>query len=228
MRLIRPLIALSALVLLVPAAGCSRQVTGVPRTSSETAPLAVSEDGFGIVVGYDDAPAKIEIYTEPQCTHCADLQRDFGDELAYNITVGTLQVTYRPLTFLDDEDDGYSAIVANALFLATEAIDNSSATGTQFQRFVEELWFNQDPGGEPFSGDELREMAGGAGLPDLVANNVADHKEAVDVLDMEDTNFGLLYDVDPIDTGTPTVFDLNAGEKLDIFDENWLSDLLQS
>ncbi|MDG4663602.1 thioredoxin domain-containing protein [Mycobacterium sp. 236(2023)] len=228
MRLIRPLLVISALALLVPAAGCSSQVTGVPVISSDTVPLAVTEDGFGIVAGFDDAPAKIEIFTEPQCSHCSDLQRDYGDDLAYNITVGALQVTYRPLTFLDEEDDGYSATVANAMFLATEAIDNSAATGTQFQRFVEELWFNQDYGGVPFSAEELSGMATTAGLPDLVANNVGDDKEAVDVIDMEDTNFGLLYDVDPIDTGTPTVYDLDAGEKLDIFDENWLSDLVTS
>ncbi len=228
MRLIRPLAVVAALVLLLPAAGCSKQVTGVPSADPATSPLAVTEDGFGIVAGFDDAPAKIEIYTEPQCSHCADLQRDFGDQLAYHIAVGTLQVTYRPLTFLDDEDDGYSAKVANAMFLATEAVNNSGATGTQFQRFVEELWFNQDPGGEPFSGDELREMATGAGLPDPVADHIAADKEAVDVSDMEGVNFGLLFDVDEIDTGTPTVYDLNAGEKVDIFDEEWLTNLVQS
>ncbi len=51
-------------------------------------PLA--EDGYGIVAGFDDAPVQIEIFTEPQCTHCSDLQRDFGDQLAYYINVGRL------------------------------------------------------------------------------------------------------------------------------------------
>lgn len=228
MRLLRPLALVAALGLLAPAAGCTTQVAGTPRAASAAVPLAVTEDGYGIVAGFDDAPAKIEIFTEPQCTHCADLQRNFGDQLAYNITVGALQVTYRPLTFLDDDYDGYSSTVANAMFLATEAVDNSAATGAQFQRFVEEVWVNQDPGGEPFSGDELREMAAGAGMPDLVADHLADDREGVDIVDMEDANFGLLFDIDRVETGTPTVYDLNAEEKLDIFDDDWLSELVES
>lgn len=228
MHWIRPLATLSAFGLLLTATGCTEQVTGVAQVDATGAPLAVTEDGFGIVAGFDDAPAKIEIYTEPQCTHCGDLQHEFGEQLAYNVTVGALQVTYRPLTFLDDDYDGYSAKVANALFLATEVVDNSAATGTQLQRFVHELWINQDPGGAVFTGAELRDMAVSAGLPDAVADHVAADSEAVDVVEMGDTNFGLLYDIDRVDTGTPTVFDLRAGEKLDIFDDEWLSNLLRS
>src|SRR3546814_10540793 len=67
-------------------------------------------------------------------------------------------VTYRPLTFLDDDYDGYSSKVANALFLAATPTGDTAATGAQFQRFVEELWINQDPGGPGFTGDELRDM----------------------------------------------------------------------
>lgn len=226
MRVIRLLALVSTLGLLVVTSGCAKQVTGVPQAASMTVPLAVSQDGFGIVAGFDDAPTKIEIYTEPQCTHCGDLQRDFGDQLAYQLTVGSLQITYRPLTFLDEEYDGYSATVANAMFLSTEAIDNSAATGSQFQRFVEQLWINQDPGGTPFTGDELHEMATAAGLPGPVADNIGSANEAVDVPEMDDSNFGLLFDIDSVDTGTPTVYDLNADEKLDIHDAEWLNDLI--
>ncbi len=31
-----------------------------------------------------------------------------------------------------------------------------------------------------------------------------------------------------MNTGTPTVYDLNAGEKLDIYDEDWLSKRMAS
>lgn len=227
MRVIRLLALVSALALLVVTPGCARQVTGVPVAASTTVPLAISEDGFGIVAGFDDAPAKIEIYTEPQCTHCGDLQRDFGDQLAYHLTIGSLQITYRPLTFLDDEYDGYSARVANAMFLSTEAIDNSAADGTQFQRFVEQLWINQDPGGPAFSGEELHELAVTAGMPGPVADNIGSDSAAVDVPVMDESNYGLLFDIDSVDTGTPTVYDLTAGEKLDVHDRQWLDDLIR-
>lgn len=226
MRFSRPL-ALIATVALLVGPGCSRAVTGTPNADRVPVPLTVTEDGFGIIAGFDTAPAKIEIYTEPQCTHCGDLQRTHGDELAYYIAVGNLQVVYRPLTFLDDEYDGYSATVANALFAATE-ITEFPTTGTQFQRFVEQLWVNQDPGGQPFAADELRRMAADAGLPGPVADRVADGSEAVDLVDMEDHNFEMLFEVDQITTGTPTVYDVNAAEKLDIADTAWLDDLVAS
>lgn len=71
-------------------------------------------------------------------------------------------------------------------------------------------------------------MASGAGMPDPIANTVARDEEAVDIAEMEDANFGFLFDIDPVQTGTPTVFDLEAGEKLDIYDDDWLDNLVQS
>ena len=225
---------LVSLVGLLAAVGCSRELPGVARPDLTPTPLAVTEDGTGIVAGFDDAPAHIEIFTEPQCTHCRDLQLDFGDQLAYHITVGDLQVTYRPLTFLDAGDNGYSATVANAMFSAAGPVGpsgdsgRSPADGTQFQRFVEELYLNQDPGGAPFSGDELRDMAVSAGMPEAVADQLARDQSAVDIAEMNDTNFVYLVDVDPVQTGTPTVYDLESQEKVDIHADDWLAELVHS
>lgn len=212
--------------------GCSRELPGVAQRDPIAAPLAVTADGTGIAAGFDDATAHIEIFTEPQCTHCRDLQLDFGDQLAYRIAVGDVQVTYRPLTFLDQADAGYSATVANAMFAAVSPggpsgdVGFSPASGTQFQRFVEQLWTNQDPGGPPFSGDELRDMAVAAGMPDAVVDELARDRSAIDIAELNDTNFVYLVDVDPVQTGTPTVYDLDVEEKVDIGDDDWLADLV--
>jgi protein-disulfide isomerase len=228
MRISRAALVIAVIGLLLAVAGCSEQVVGAARPDHTPAPLAVARDGYGIVAGFEEAPAQIEIYTEPQCTHCHDLQEEFGDQLAYNIAVGRLQVTYRPMTFLDDDGGDYSAKVANALFLATEVVGHAATSGTQFQRYVEALWANQDPGGPAFTGKQLKDMAVGAGVPAAVAEHIASDEEAVDARDMEDTNFGFLYDVDPGQTGTPTVYDLRAGQKIDIRDEDWLDKLVES
>ncbi|KMO72775.1 protein-disulfide isomerase [Mycolicibacterium chubuense] len=229
MRRTRTVLAVAAIGLMLGVGGCSKDVTGTARPDPATAPLALSDDGFGIVAGYDDAPGHIEIFTEPQCTHCHELQQQFGDQIAYYVTVGGLQVTYRPLTFLDqDTESGYSATVANAMFVAAEPTGDATTTGTQFQHFVEELWAQQDPGGPAFTGDELRDIARGAGLPEAVADNVSRDQEAVDVAAMEEANFSLLYDVDPVSTGTPTVVDLKTGEKIDLSDDTWLDQLVAS
>ena len=224
---------LVSLVGLLVAVGCSRELPGVARPDLTPTPLAVSDDGTGIVAGFDDAPAHIEIFTEPQCTHCRDLQLDFGDQLAYHIAVGDLQVTYRPLTFLDVDDAGYSAAVVNAMFAAAGPVgpsgdtSGSPASGIQFQRFVEELYLNQDAGGAPFSGSELRDMATAAGMPDAVADELARERSSVNIAELNDTNFLYLVEIDPVQTGTPTVYDLETQEKVEIHDD-WLADLVHS
>ncbi len=223
MRISRALAAV-AFIMALAAVGCTSHVAGTAQRDPAQPPLKVSEDGYGVAAGFDDAPARIEIFTEPQCNHCADLQADFGEKLAYYIGVGQLNVTYRPLIFLDEVSHGYSARVSNALFLAT----GSGATGTQFQRFVEELWAHQDPGGPGPSDDEMADMARAVGMPDKAIKRIASGGSAVNVPEMDESNFGFLFDVDPEAAGTPTVYDLVSSEKIDIFDNAWLDKLIQS
>jgi protein-disulfide isomerase len=225
---ISPAVVVLTIVLMLAAAGCTKQVSGTAQPDPNKAPLELSEDGFGIVAGFDNAPVRIEIFTEPQCSHCADLQADFGDQIAYYIGVGTLKVTYRPLTFLDEESGGHSARVSNALFLAAEGSDGQKATGSEFQRFVEELWANQDPGGPGPSDDEMADMAKQAGMPEKIASKIADGGSAVNVTDMDDTNFEYLFEIDSVDTGTPTVYDAANDEKIDVYDNDWLNKLIES
>jgi len=224
MRISRAAFAL-AIAMLLAVAGCTTQVAGSATRDPAQAPLKVSDDGYGIVAGFDDAPTRIEIFTEPQCSHCADLQKDFGDQFAYYIGVGALKITYRPLTFLDSSGD-YSKHVSNALFLAAEG----DATGTQFQRFVEELYGHQQrtKGGPGPTDDEMADMAKTAGMADNVADRIAEGGSAVNLKDMDDSNFEYLYEIDSLETGTPTVFDPENNEKLDIFDNDWLNKLMQT
>ena len=203
-------------------------MSGAAQPDPIKSPLELSEDGFGVVAGFEEAPAKIEIFTEPQCSHCADLQADFGDQLAYYIGIGALRVTYRPVTFLDDAAGGHSARVSNALFLAAEGSDGQKATGAQFQRYVQQLWANQDPGGPGPTDEEMADMAKQAGMPENVASRIASGDEGVDVTEMDDANFEYLFEIDVLDTGTPTVYDPTNDEKLDIYDNDWLNKLIQS
>ena len=45
---------------------------------------------------------------------------------------------------------------------------------------------------------------------------------------MDDANFEYLFEIDVLDTGTPTVYDPANDEKLDIYDNDWLNKLIQS
>lgn len=204
--------------------GCSQQVTGTAQRDPQRPPTAVSADGFGIVTGYPDAPVQIELFTEPQCSHCADLQADFGRDLERYIDLGQLAVTYRPLIFLDTGPDGQSARVSNAMFLAA----GPQTTATAFQMFVEDLWSHQDRGGRGPSDEQLADMAAESGVGADAVDKIAAGEQALDVQEMGDINFEFLYGVDLLDVGTPTVFDLVNEEKVDIYDDNWLAKLVSS
>ncbi len=122
----------------------------------------ITEDGWGVQIGYPDAPVQIEFFTEPQCPACAHLQHEAGDAIAAAVGQGRLAVTYRPLTFLDGSVTEYSAHVANALFLA--AGPNTTGTGSS-RRFVEDLWGHQQPEGSPGpTNDEIAAMASDNGI----------------------------------------------------------------
>ena len=231
MRISRVAAALTA-ALLITAVGCTNQVAGTAKQDPTQPPLTLSDDGTGIVAGYPDAPVQIELFTEPQCDHCAELQHAYGDEIASYINLGQLAVTYRFLTFLDDEpDEEYSWGVVNALSLAAEPSPaTNDASGPEFQRFVEELWASQDPGGPGPSEAEMAEMATKAGLPAEVAQRIGDVNVTpeADIDEVAKENFNLLVEVDPINSGTPTVYDLNNEEKVDIYDKDWLDKLMSS
>ena len=105
------------------ASACTSMVEGratLPAGTDPKADLMLTEDGFGIQIGKPFAPAAIEIFTEPQCTHCADFQFFFGTEIADYLDSGELVVTYRFLTFLDEGTQGYSHMVANDFFAAAD------------------------------------------------------------------------------------------------------------
>ena len=69
-------------------------------------------------------------------------------------------------------------------------------------------------------------MASESGIPAAVVDRIAGGEPALDVVDMADSNFEFLFEVNPLDTGTPTVYDLSTDEILDIYDNNWLSKLM--
>jgi hypothetical protein len=124
--------------------------------------------------------------------------------------------------------------VANALFLAVgppRATDEAEmASGPEFQRFVEDLWAHQQPGGPGPSDKQIADMAKDVGLPADTVGRISGGGPApnVDIGEMAAYNYGALAGIDPITTGTPTVYDLNTQEKVDIHDVGWLDKLMTS
>ena len=236
MRISRAVAALTAAVL-ITAVGCTNQVAGTAKQDPAQPPLALSEDGSGIVAGYPDAPVQIEIYTEPQCNHCAELQAEFGDEIGRYINLGQLAVTYRSLTFLDEP--GTARTIRRGW--PTRC---SSPSGRRRQP-RSPMWRpdpssndssksygpTRIPGGQGPTDEEMEEMATKAGMPYRCG---ARDRRAVRTRRMSTSrrwptiNFGSLIGLDPINSGTPTVYDLDNEEKVDIYDNDWLDKLMSS
>jgi protein-disulfide isomerase len=179
----------------------------VPRTA----------DGNGVTVGSGAAPLQLEIFCEPQCPHCAQLESTYGDRLAGDLASGRLAVTYRWLTFLDDKHhNDVSARVSNALFLAADPTTSPAA----YQAFVQDLYRHQSSDGP--TNDDIATMARDSGIPDVVADRIAAGDHVVDTAALKDANKARLTEVNPADPGTPTVYDLKANKVLDIQDPGWL------
>ncbi|MDO3639409.1 DsbA family protein [Mycolicibacterium arseniciresistens] len=219
----RKMVALGLAVLLLSTAGCSRDIAGAAQRDPVEPGTAVTEDGYGIVIGFPEAPVRIEVFTEPQCPHCADLQADFGADFERYVDMGQLAVTYRPVTFFDQDGNDHSARVSNAMFLAA----GPGTSAPDFQNFVEQLWAQQDSPEAP-SNAALAKLATDSGIGDERAGEISAGSEAVDTAEMTALNTEFLWEIDPLDAGTPTVYDLVNDEKLDIYDDNWLAKLLSS
>ncbi|CAN5178205.1 thioredoxin domain-containing protein [soil metagenome] len=205
--------------------GCAKEIAGVAIPDPRRPGVALTSDGFGIVTGFAEAPVQIEIFTEPQCSHCADLQAAHGDDMLAAIDSGQLAITYRPLTFLDDEYlTDYSAIASNTLFLAVDAATEAGV----FQTYVEDLWANQDLSFFDFTDQDFADIAADSGLSDTIVERIADGESGVDPAELLEANFAALEEVSTDSLGTPLVYDLDNKEVVDISDDTWLSTLLKS
>jgi Thioredoxin len=217
----------AAIGIIAAASGCTSMVDGdavLPPGTDPRADLMLTEDGFGIQIGKPVAPAAIEIFTEPQCPHCADLQFFYGTEISDYLASGELVVTYRFLTFLDDQVNGYSHMVANAFFAAADP--TAGVTAADFQYFVEAMYWEQDP----TQNDEhwVARIAEESELPAPAVDRIESGGEAVDVKAMDRANAARLKDLSGKDVATPTVYDVFGEQIVDINEDDWLRNLVES
>ena len=185
----------------------------VPRTA----------DGNGVMVGSGwpgTAPVQLEIFCDPQCPYCAQLESTYGDQVAADVASGRLAVTYRWLTFLDERHhNDVSARISNALFVAADPTTSADA----YQAFVQDLYRHQSSEGP--SNNDIAAMARESGVPELLADRIAAGDYAVDAAALNDANRARLDQVNPENPGTPTVYELGANRLVDIQDPGWLDDV---
>lgn len=206
---------------------CTVTVDGsaaAPADAPGAATVVVAEDGYGVEVGYQFAPAQIEIYIEPQCPACARLESRYGPDLGKAIESQELRVTYRPLTFLD-RADGYSKRVSNALFAAAGPEDTAEAVDVQ--EFLEATYSQLSPWGDNLDAQELAAVAEDVGLPDPVVDRIAANDPAVDVNEMNAFNSERFEDLIGKRPYTPMVYDLIADTEVDVDHPDWVAEVVE-
>jgi protein-disulfide isomerase len=192
-------------------------------TAAAQADVPRTADGNGVMVGSGwpvQAAAQLEIFCDPQCPYCAELESTYGDRIAADLAGGRLAITYRWLTFLDDKHhNDVSARVGNALFLAADP----TTSATAYQAFVQDLYRHQSADG-PNNGD-VAAMARESGITDQLADRIAAGDRVVDTAAINDANRARLRQVNPENPSTPTVYDLKADKLVDLQDPAWLDAL---
>lgn len=77
-------------------------------------PIRVEEDG-GVVVGADDAPAKLDYYFDFSCPHCQDYHAAMESSYEQVIADGDVQVTYHMIRFVQDYGQYAGSAVAGVV-----------------------------------------------------------------------------------------------------------------
>lgn len=223
MRVARLIGALTIGLMLVTT-GCGRTVRGAGTADPHTPGTTITADGFGIIAGKPDAGIQIELYTEPQCSHCAHLQGQFGPQLRSLINLGELAITYRPLTVLDRGQRSYSARVSNALFLAAA----HGTSGPSFQSFVEDVWGHQQPLSAGPTDGELSAMADHSHVDADAVARIKTGQSALNTDAMSHANEARLQRILHDTPTTPAVYNLNSHRLLNTSGDNWLRRLMAS
>jgi hypothetical protein len=178
-------------------------------------------DDYGVLVGSAAAPVQLEIFCEPQCPHCAELESTYGDPIATCLASGRLAVTYRLLTFLGDKHhNDVSARISNALFSAADPTTPAMA----YQALVQDLYRHQSPDGP--NNDDIAAMARESGVPEVVADRIAAGNQPIDAAALNDANRARLNEENPQDPSTPTIYNLNTKSVVDLQDPGWLDELI--
>jgi hypothetical protein len=189
-------------------------------TSPAHADVGRTFDANGVLVGSWFAPVQLEIFCEPQCPYCAEMEAADGDKLAAALSSGRLAITYRWLTFLNARHhNDVSTGLVNALFLAADP----ATSPTAYQAFVQDIYRHQSKDGP--TADAVAAMARESGLPDVVADRIAAREFVVDPQLVGDANKARLKDENPENPGTPTIYNLNTRSVVDTQDPGWLDAL---
>ncbi|WP_455901439.1 DsbA family protein [Rhodococcus gordoniae] len=193
--------------------------------SVQNAAVEVSiEDDGAILLGRPDAPRTVDLFEDPMCPYCAELEHKHSQELAQAIDDGQLAVRYRMLAFLDraSSSGDYSTRVVAAAQCVAESGDARA-----FSAFHNAVLSPDNQPAEGGKGDidnaGLAQMARDAGASEDVAQCITDGARIEQASADAEAGRQLLATTGA--AGTPAV--VYEGTVVDALgNENWVSELV--
>lgn len=195
---------------------------GYGSVSNAAVDVALDDDGT-ILLGLPDAASTIDVFEDPMCPYCAELEHKHGQELAQAIDEGTVAVRYHILSFLDrlSSSGDYStrAVAANQCVAETgDAIAFSTFHASLFAPDNQPA----EGGNSDHSNEQLAQMARDAGASDAAVSCIADGARVEQAAESAEAGRQLLATTGA--AGTPAV--IQNGTVIDALgNDNWVSEL---
>lgn len=205
-------------------------------TTKTTSEVPVQNDGYGPVhnpavtvslqpdgsqlLGLPTAAKTIDLYEDPLCPYCGQVEKIYGQQLAQYIDQGKIAVRYHLLNFLNkSSSSGNYSSRADAAFRCLAQDGNGPRYGTVHSQ----LFGVSQPkeGGQDHASDQLADIIGKVGAPPEVVTCVSNNTQLKDAETTATAAATALGKLNNGQVGTPAAYLGNT--KLDVNDERWVS-----
>ncbi|CAM2779856.1 DsbA family protein [Skermania piniformis] len=193
---------------------------GSVRDAAVTAQAA----GSGVVtLGRPRAARTIDVFEEPMCPHCAQLEQTHGQEIAQAVDDGKLAVRYHMLDFLDGSSASgdYSTRV-----VAASACIAETGAGPAYAAFHSAIFAPEtqprEGSGSDHSNAELADIARAGGANDAAVQCISSGTKVSDAGPAAQASAQALAELGG--KGTPAVF--SGTTAVDVSDPSWVAKLI--
>ncbi|MDH6282053.1 DsbA family protein [Prescottella agglutinans] len=183
------------------------------------------EDAGVVRLGLPDVTNTIDMFEDPMCPYCAQLEQKHGQEVAQAIDEGKLAVRYHILNFLNrlSASGDYSTRAVAASQCVAQSGD-----AIAYSKFHGELFSpaNQPPenGKSDLSNEDLAKLASDAGANEATVNCITSGERIQQAAADAETGRAALAASGA--TGTPAV--IHNGQEVDALgNDNWVSEVSQ-
>ncbi|MFF0816428.1 DsbA family protein [Rhodococcus sp. NPDC003318] len=196
---------------------------GYGGVSNSAVQVSADENGV-ILLGVPNAATTIDLYEDPMCPYCAQLEHTNGQEMAQKIDEGALAVRYRTLDFLNrlSASGDYSTRAAASLLCVADSGNAVAFSAFHTALFAEDVQ-PEENGDSDHSNAELAQIAKDAGADDTAVACISDGTNVEKAAASAQAGRQALVATGA--TGTPAVVTADGTVVDALGNPNWLADL---